>query len=340
MWAYVDVRRDPLHGRPRARAPCGRRASSSRRSTSASWPSPPRFPTSRSSATGSAGVREREHHPDRVPKDRPVPLIGTTCTSPTSGRAGPTRSRSSRAAEDPLPFAAPAARAAEAAGPRPRPLEGPHGSRSRAERPAGPARQREDNLPALFFCFSRRECEARSARERPPPAAAAARAAKARDRGSDEICDQFEVQPGRHPGGAPFALAHRRDRLPPRRPAAAAQGVGRASVHVRPAQAPVHDRDLRPRHQHAGAQRGVLGPCASSTASPSTGSRPASTSRWPAAPAARASTSVGLVYSPSSTTTRIKMEDVQKHDLRLCRADPQPFQPVVLDDPQPAPPPR
>ena len=38
--------------------------------------------------------------------------------------------------------------------------------------------------------------------------------------------------------------------------AAAAQGDGRAAVLARPAEVPVHHRDLRAGHQHAGAQHG------------------------------------------------------------------------------------
>ena len=172
----------------------------------------------RSSATGSrAGRAARDVERDRVTRAA-GPARRTTCyRARASGRK-----RGRRGA---------AAAARSRGAPRRAAQRGATARASVATDLLDRARARAATLPALFFCFSRRECERARARTR----AAACSRRRARERIDAALRRALRRASRSRPtrdARELRALALARRRLPPRRHAADPQGDRRAAVHV------------------------------------------------------------------------------------------------------------
>ena len=164
--------------------------------------------------------------------------------------------------------------------------------------------QRERKLPCLFFCFSRRECEAR--------ARANQRRGLLGDADTQRVIGHFDelgtALPGHRPARVLRAPAARR------RAASLFHHAGMLPIYKEIVerlftsglhQAPLHHRDVRARRQHAGEGRRLLEPAQVRRRRVRLSPDAATTTRWPGAPAARASTPKGpSTRSSTATTTR------------------------------------
>ena len=118
-----------------------------------------------------------------------------------------------------------------------------------------------DLLPALYFCFSRRDCERLARAHAGPRPRSRPRRASASSRGS--TTSPRATRSSDAPSDARAAPARgARRALPPRGDAADRQGDRRAPLHDGPRAAALHHGDVRARRQHAGAHGGASTRCA------------------------------------------------------------------------------